>query len=116
MLSVKVCKQCSHPRMYRAEVKSTETVGPVLTHLITEKGHGYEPAVAASDKMHGVAKYDIITGKQTKPKATVSQCHFSWPRHVGNHLLCCTVHDTLDGPRRVSTGCSTPHHLRTGRC
>ncbi len=55
-----------------AEVKSTETVGPVLIHIITEKGHGYEPAVAASDKMHGVAKYDIITGKQSKPKATVS--------------------------------------------
>ncbi len=57
-----------------AEVKSTETVGPVLIHIITEKGHGYEPAVAASDKMHGVAKYDIITGKQNKPKGTVS-CH-----------------------------------------
>ncbi len=44
----------------------------MLIHIITEKGHGYEPAVAASDKMHGVAKYDIITGKQSKPKATVS--------------------------------------------
>ncbi|CAL8468667.1 g8207 [Coccomyxa elongata] len=51
------------------EVKSTETVGPVLIHIITEKGHGYEPAVRASDKMHGVAKYDILTGKQSKPKA-----------------------------------------------
>lgn len=46
----------------------------MLIHIITEKGHGYEPAVAASDKMHGVAKYDIITGKQNKPKGTVS-----WP-------------------------------------
>lgn len=54
-----------------AEVKSTETVGPVLIHIITEKGHGYEPAVTASDKMHGVAKYDIATGKQNKPKAKV---------------------------------------------
>ncbi len=54
-----------------AEVKSTETVGPVLIHIITEKGHGYEPAVRASDKMHGVAKYDILTGKQSKPKAQV---------------------------------------------
>jgi 1-deoxy-D-xylulose-5-phosphate synthase len=52
-------------------VKSTETVGPVLIHIITEKGHGYEPATSASDKMHGVAKYDIPTGKQSKPKATV---------------------------------------------
>ena len=44
----------------------------MLIHLITEKGHGYDPAVSASDKMHGVAKYDILTGKQNKPKATVS--------------------------------------------
>lgn len=44
----------------------------MLIHIITEKGHGYEPAVSASDKMHGVAKYDILTGKQSKPKAAVS--------------------------------------------
>lgn len=43
----------------------------MLIHIITEKGHGYEPAVSAADKMHGVAKYDIVTGKQSKPKATV---------------------------------------------
>ncbi len=43
----------------------------MLIHIITEKGHGYEPATSASDKMHGVAKYDIPTGKQSKPKATV---------------------------------------------
>lgn len=63
--------------LWRAEVKSTETVGPVLIHIITEKGHGYEPAVRAADKMHGVAKYDILTGKQTKPKAQV--CCLCYP-------------------------------------
>jgi deoxyxylulose-5-phosphate synthase len=52
-----------------AEVKSTETVGPVLIHIITDKGHGYDPAVRASDRMHGVAKYDPATGLQSKPKA-----------------------------------------------
>ena len=41
----------------------------MLIHIITDKGHGYEPAVRASDKMHGVAKYDPATGKQSKPKA-----------------------------------------------
>jgi len=51
----------------RAEVKATETVGPVLIHIITEKGRGYVPAETASDKMHGVGKYDILTGKQIKP-------------------------------------------------
>ena len=41
---------------------------PVLLHLKTEKGFGYAPAMAASDKMHGVAKYDVATGKQFKGK------------------------------------------------
>lgn len=48
------------------EVKSTETVGPVLLHIVTEKGRGYLPAESASDKMHGVVKYDVKTGKQFK--------------------------------------------------
>ena len=51
------------------EVKATETVGPVLIHVITEKGRGYAPAEAASDKMHGVGKYDPITGAQVVAKA-----------------------------------------------
>ena len=48
------------------EVKSADTVGPVVIHVITEKGRGYAPAEAAQDKMHGVVKYDIVTGKQNK--------------------------------------------------
>lgn len=48
------------------EVRSAATVGPVLVHVITEKGRGYVPAETASDKMHGVVKYDIVTGKQKK--------------------------------------------------
>nr|QBP34359.1 plastid 1-deoxy-D-xylulose 5-phosphate synthase [Ulva prolifera] len=48
------------------EVKAAATVGPVLIHIITEKGRGYVPAETASDKMHGVVKYDIVTGKQKK--------------------------------------------------
>jgi len=50
------------------EVKSTEAVGPVLVHVVTEKGRGYEAAENASDKMHGVVKFDPITGKQFKGK------------------------------------------------
>ncbi|CAG9465541.1 unnamed protein product [Pedinophyceae sp. YPF-701] len=50
------------------EVKSTEAVGPVLIHIVTEKGRGYIPAESASDKMHGVVKYDLVTGQQYKPK------------------------------------------------
>jgi len=39
---------------------------PILLHVKTEKGHGYPPALAASDTMHGVARFDIATGKQSK--------------------------------------------------
>ncbi|MDD3181436.1 MAG: 1-deoxy-D-xylulose-5-phosphate synthase [Alphaproteobacteria bacterium] len=42
--------------------------GPVLIHIVTEKGRGYAPAVAAPDKMHGVAKFNVITGAQEKPR------------------------------------------------
>merc|ERR1719478_966981 len=49
------------------EVKSTRSVGPVLIHIVTEKGSGYLPAMTASDKMHGVSTYDVQTGKQNKP-------------------------------------------------
>ena len=40
--------------------------GPVLIHVVTKKGKGYAPAEAAADKYHGVAKFDVITGKQDK--------------------------------------------------
>ena len=43
--------------------------GPVLLHCVTEKGHGYKPAEASVDKYHGVSKFDIVTGKQDKPKS-----------------------------------------------
>ena len=40
--------------------------GPVLIHVVTQKGKGYAPAEAADDKYHGVVKFDVITGKQEK--------------------------------------------------
>ena len=43
--------------------------GPVLIHVITQKGKGYGPAEAAADKYHGVNKFDVITGAQAKPPA-----------------------------------------------
>jgi 1-deoxy-D-xylulose-5-phosphate synthase len=42
--------------------------GPILVHVITKKGKGYEPAEASADKYHGVVKFDVITGAQDKPK------------------------------------------------
>ncbi|KAL6772036.1 DXS1 [Auxenochlorella protothecoides x Auxenochlorella symbiontica] len=49
-----------------SEIKATETVGPVLLHVVTQKGRGYTPAETASDRMHGVVQYDTLTGKQKK--------------------------------------------------
>ncbi|MCJ7996246.1 1-deoxy-D-xylulose-5-phosphate synthase [Rhizobium cremeum] len=42
--------------------------GPVLIHVVTQKGKGYAPAEAAADKYHGVNRFDVITGAQAKAK------------------------------------------------
>ena len=43
--------------------------GPILVHVVTQKGKGYGPAEAADDKYHGVNKFNVVTGAQVKPKA-----------------------------------------------
>jgi 1-deoxy-D-xylulose-5-phosphate synthase len=43
--------------------------GPILVHVVTQKGKGYAPAEAASDKHHAVNTFDVVTGVQVKPKA-----------------------------------------------
>ncbi len=50
-------------------VKDDETPGPVLIHAVTQKGKGYEPAETSSDKYHGVAKFNVVTGEQKKGEA-----------------------------------------------
>jgi len=49
-------------------VRDMET-GPILVHVVTQKGKGYAPAEAAADKYHGVQKFDVVTGAQFKSKA-----------------------------------------------
>jgi 1-deoxy-D-xylulose-5-phosphate synthase len=44
--------------------------GPVLIHVVTQKGKGYPPAEASADKLHAVVKFDVVTGQQVKPAAT----------------------------------------------
>lgn len=41
---------------------------PILVHVVTKKGKGYGPAEASDDKYHGVAKFNVVTGAQVKPK------------------------------------------------
>jgi len=40
---------------------------PVLVHVVTQKGKGYAPAESADDKLHAVARFDVVTGRQAKP-------------------------------------------------
>lgn len=47
--------------------------GPVLVHVVTEKGRGYEPAVRHPARFHGTAAFDVATGlplKKSKPTYT----------------------------------------------
>ncbi len=44
-------------------------LGPILVHVVTQKGKGYAPAEASTDKYHGVNTFDVVTGVQVKPKA-----------------------------------------------
>nr|HIL74853.1 1-deoxy-D-xylulose-5-phosphate synthase [Rhodospirillales bacterium] len=50
-------------------LRDVDDSGPVLLHIVTEKGHGYKPAEESADKYHGVSKFDVVTGKQDKPKS-----------------------------------------------
>ncbi|WP_029002917.1 1-deoxy-D-xylulose-5-phosphate synthase [Azorhizobium doebereinerae] len=43
--------------------------GPILVHVVTQKGKGYPPAEASADKYHGVVKFDVVTGAQVKAKS-----------------------------------------------
>ena len=43
---------------------------PILVHVVTKKGKGYGPAEESDDKYHGVAKFNLVTGVQSKPKPT----------------------------------------------
>jgi 1-deoxy-D-xylulose-5-phosphate synthase len=47
--------------------------GPILVHVVTQKGKGYAPAEASADKYHGVVKFDVATGAQTKSKSNAPQ-------------------------------------------
>ncbi len=42
---------------------------PVLVHVVTQKGKGYGPAENAADKYHGVVRFDVVTGVQSKAKS-----------------------------------------------
>ena len=57
--------------------------GPVLIHVVTRKGKGYAPAEAADDKYHGVNKFNVITGEQSKPPSNTP----AYTKVFGNALV-----------------------------
>ncbi|TVR08419.1 MAG: 1-deoxy-D-xylulose-5-phosphate synthase [Salinarimonadaceae bacterium] len=63
-------------------VRDMET-GPILVHVVTQKGKGYAPAEAASDKYHGVVTFDVVTGAQAKAKANAP----AYTRVFGESLI-----------------------------
>ena len=50
-------------------VKNSTHQGPILIHVRTQKGKGYKPAEESGDKYHGVSKFNIATGEQSKSKS-----------------------------------------------
>ncbi|XP_050272491.1 probable 1-deoxy-D-xylulose-5-phosphate synthase 2, chloroplastic [Quercus robur] len=65
------------------KVKDLPSLGPVLIHVITEKGKGYAPAEVAPDKMHGVVKFDPKSGKQQKSKSSTQ----SYTKYFAESLI-----------------------------
>jgi 1-deoxy-D-xylulose-5-phosphate synthase len=57
--------------------------GPILVHVVTKKGKGYEPAEKSADKYHGVVKFDVATGAQQKPKSNAP----SYQKVFGESLI-----------------------------
>ena len=47
-------------------LRDRDQQGPILLHVVTQKGKGYAPAETAPDKYHGVVKFNVVTGEQAK--------------------------------------------------
>jgi 1-deoxy-D-xylulose-5-phosphate synthase len=57
--------------------------GPILLHVVTQKGKGYAPAEASADRYHGVVKFDVVSGIQAKAKANAP----AYTRVFGESLI-----------------------------
>ncbi|HHT02417.1 MAG TPA: 1-deoxy-D-xylulose-5-phosphate synthase [Firmicutes bacterium] len=54
------------PALQEVFRRARQTSGPVLVHVITEKGRGYEPAVREPDIFHGIGPFDVVSGRPIK--------------------------------------------------
>ena len=71
-------------------VKNSKYEGPILIHTITKKGKGYKPAEDSRDKYHGVTKFNVITGEQSKSKTNIP----SYTKVFANTLVKHAENDT----------------------
>ncbi len=74
--------------------------GPILVHVVTKKGKGYGPAEESDDKYHGVAKFNVVTGAQIKPKSNAP----SYTKVFGQSL----VQEAQDDERIVAVTAAMP--------
>ena len=66
--------------------KASRVAGPVLVHVLTQKGRGYEPAVRHPARFHGTEPFEIETGiaKQKKKKAAYTDIFSTVMRKLGD--------------------------------
>ena len=71
-------------------VKNLKYDGPILVHVVTKKGKGYKPAEDSRDKYHGVSKFNVVTGEQSKPRSNAP----SYTKVFANTLIKHAENDT----------------------
>ena len=71
-------------------VKNSKYNGPILIHAVTKKGKGYKPAEESGDKYHGVSKFNVLTGEQSKGKSKAP----SYTKVFANTLIKHAENDT----------------------
>jgi 1-deoxy-D-xylulose-5-phosphate synthase len=71
-------------------VKNSKHQGPFLIHAVTQKGKGYKFAEDSKDRYHGVTKFNVETGEQTKSKSNIP----SYTQVFGETLTKHAEHDS----------------------
>jgi len=71
-------------------VKNSKYDGPILIHAVTKKGKGYKPAEDSRDKYHGVTKFNVVTGEQSKTNTSIP----SYTKIFANTLVKHAENDT----------------------
>ena len=74
--------------------------GPILIHCVTKKGKGYYPAESSADKYHGVSKFDIISGEQSKSKPNAPSYTSVFGKALVSEASSCLLYtsDAADDP------------------